>query len=196
MKYADTQLTKIFYSNCLIEAIKAKIKDPKHVKLLFIPKKYNEHNSISFHCFWMKDDIVYDFRAESFNKKHLWQLFLFKGHIRANEKKYYERIMRELTDNYCKKLSENLGKKLYFKDQYTENTERANMKLVERDWFKVSEIPESLEGEEVEIIYKNRNGKRCITYGFVKNNSVNIGPNKVPLFVKWSLSDPEEDDDC
>lgn len=37
-----TYISKYFYSNCLIEAIKAKIKHPIKVKIKYIPARLNE----------------------------------------------------------------------------------------------------------------------------------------------------------
>lgn len=44
------------YSNCLFEAIKAKIKDPKNVQIIFISPKINGGE---FHTFWADKDSVY-----------------------------------------------------------------------------------------------------------------------------------------
>lgn len=194
-KYLDKQLTKNFFSNCLFEALKAKIKDFKNVKIIFIPKKYNEWHSLAFHCFWLKDNVIYDFKSEK-HLNHIWQVFLFKGHIRANDKSFYERIMKERVDAYCRRLSKQLGAKLYFKDKFTEEAEQAEIKNPENSWFNINEIPTILEGEEVEVIYKNNSGKRCITYSIVKDSKVDIGKNKTPLFVRWALFDPNEGDEC
>ena len=39
------------YSNCLVEAIKAKIKDPKAVRIIYLPKKWNNG---ARHFMWIK----------------------------------------------------------------------------------------------------------------------------------------------
>ena len=44
------------YSNCLIEAIKAKVRDPKAVRIIYLPKKWN--NGVR-HFMWVKNDKVY-----------------------------------------------------------------------------------------------------------------------------------------
>lgn len=60
------------YSNCLIEALKAWIKDPKNVKIIYLPKKWNNG---SRHFLWIKNDKVYHYEAR--NEKH--NKYFFKG---------------------------------------------------------------------------------------------------------------------
>mgnify|MGYP002857447552 CR=1 FL=1 len=51
------------YSNCLFEALKAKIKDPKNVRIIRLPKEINHGYS---HYMWIKDGFVY----HSFDKNY------------------------------------------------------------------------------------------------------------------------------
>lgn len=44
------------YSNCLFEALKAKIKDPKYVRIIRLPK---EVNAGICHIMWIKGDTVF-----------------------------------------------------------------------------------------------------------------------------------------
>lgn len=60
------------YSNCLIEALKAWIKDPKNVKIIYLPKKWNYG---ARHFLWIKNDKVYHYEAR--NEKH--NKYFFKG---------------------------------------------------------------------------------------------------------------------
>ncbi|MGN0729048.1 hypothetical protein [Treponema sp.] len=71
---------QFFYSNCLFEAVRAKIKDWKNIKIMFIPKKYND--SGSFHFMWanVKTDESFDFKAET-NVTNPFKKVLFKGYI-------------------------------------------------------------------------------------------------------------------
>lgn len=66
------------YSNCLIEALKAKIKDPKNVTIHTFPAKVNGHG-IFPHFWWSVGDTGYDFKKTSRTK----QVLLFEGEIRS-----------------------------------------------------------------------------------------------------------------
>lgn len=58
-------------SNCLIEAIKAKIKDPKNVRIIALKKAWNDGN---LHFYWIDGNEVYHYEAPSSKAP-----FLFKG---------------------------------------------------------------------------------------------------------------------
>ena len=73
------KLTGEFYSNCLLEAIKAKLRDWKNVKLTYIPPRYNE--VFCPHFLW--SDGIYDYDFGYVEKQLKWyQIFWFKGRIR------------------------------------------------------------------------------------------------------------------
>ena len=57
------------YSNCLFEAIKAKIKDPKNVKIIRLPK---EVNLGKIHFMWIKNDFVYHAFKKNSKESDLW----------------------------------------------------------------------------------------------------------------------------
>lgn len=192
----DEKRSNIFYSNCLFEALKAKIKNPKNVKIFIVPRKLNERNSIGFHCFWKIDDIAYDFKCES-TVKYFWQLFLFKGYIRANNFVNYERLVYWSLEDHLKKISKNLGKKLGIEDPYSYR-ERPKPFPMESRWNKVREdkaIDKFFEDNEVQVFYKDENGNKHITYAVVHNGKVDIG-NYKPLYIKWALfADPYDGED-
>jgi hypothetical protein len=70
-------ISKEFYSNCFIEALKAKIKHPFKVKILYIPKKLNEEGCP--HFMWTDGTDDYEFGIDAYVKN----ILLFKGAIRA-----------------------------------------------------------------------------------------------------------------
>lgn len=74
-------ITKDFYSNCLIEALKHKLKDWENIKITYIPPQYNE--VFCPHFLWYDGEFDYDFGVE----KHLkwYQIFWFKGYIRQRK---------------------------------------------------------------------------------------------------------------
>ena len=49
----------MFYSNCLFESIKHKIKDWKNIKITYIPAQYNE--CFCHHFMWSDGEHDYDF---------------------------------------------------------------------------------------------------------------------------------------
>lgn len=76
------------WSNCLIEAIKAKIKDPKHVTIHKFPGKINNNFLIFPHFWWDDGEKGFDFKQEK-------QLFpnpiWFKGTLRSYPLKTYKK---------------------------------------------------------------------------------------------------------
>ena len=75
------------YSNCLIEAIKAKIKDPKHIKIHMIPLKLN-HNRV--HFYWTDSESFYHYINPNLRSKNtLW----FKGVNKIYDSKLFNSIM-------------------------------------------------------------------------------------------------------
>lgn len=90
-------------SNCLFEAIKAKIKDPKNVTIHHFPASING-NGIWPHFWWSIGETGYDFKKESETKQNI----LFSGKIRSYEKRVYEdriklEYKRALQKKYLKK---------------------------------------------------------------------------------------------
>lgn len=52
-------ISEYFYSNCLIEAIKAKIRHPIKIKIKYIPARLNE--VFCPHLMWHDGEYTYDF---------------------------------------------------------------------------------------------------------------------------------------
>lgn len=71
-------MEKLFYSNCLIQAIKAKIKNPKEIKLTYVSPFVNE--VFCPHILWSDGKNDYDFGIEMYLK--WYERFWFKGYIR------------------------------------------------------------------------------------------------------------------
>ena len=90
---------KLFYSNCLIEAIKAKIKNPK-IKITYISPKINE--VFSPHWLWSDGVNDYDFGIE---KELKWfQVFWFKGYIRKRNLGFNQKYKNKRKELYNNKL--------------------------------------------------------------------------------------------
>ena len=82
-------ISKDFYSNCLFEALKAKLKNPK-VKITYVSPFVNE--VFCPHFLWSDGKSDYDFGIERYLKLHerLW----FKGHIRQRALGFNEKYKR------------------------------------------------------------------------------------------------------
>lgn len=82
---------KEFYSNCLLEAIKAKVKLGKEIKIIHIKSKDGLH-----HWVWhdLKDGNIYDFQQLD-TIKHWHDLIYFRGRIRIRPYSVYENFLKE-----------------------------------------------------------------------------------------------------
>lgn len=91
------------YSNCLLEAIKAKLKDP-NVKIHKIPAKFSPLNTVFPHFWWSKGDRAFEFFSE---KSRRFQVILFKGEVQELPIKDMQdnirRFFRLYTEKQCKK---------------------------------------------------------------------------------------------
>lgn len=87
MAVKERNVGSMFYSNCLLEALKAKIKDPKRVKLTYLPPTVNE--CFCPHWLWSDGEHDYDFGVERYLKwyERIW----FKGHIRQRSLGFNEK---------------------------------------------------------------------------------------------------------
>ena len=98
-------ISKDYYSNCVIEAVKAKLKDWKHIKLTFVSPFDNE--VFCPHVLWSDGEYDYDFgfegRMEPFIK--IWTLH--KGHIRKRELGFNQRYKET-----CKKWARKHRRKM------------------------------------------------------------------------------------
>ena len=77
-------------SNCLFEAIKAKIKYRDSIKLIFIPPWKNEVPCPHFMWYDKLDANVYDFHSST-PINHWWQEIWFEGEIRCRPLEVYLR---------------------------------------------------------------------------------------------------------
>lgn len=77
-------VTHEYVSNCLIEAVKAKLKDPRHVKVYFCKPRITPNGHFQMlHFMWSNGTADYDFSDRYENGEKKWyQCLLFKGQIR------------------------------------------------------------------------------------------------------------------
>ena len=152
------------YSNCLIEALKAKIKDPKRVKIIYLNKKLNGCR----HFMWTESNTVNHYEAES-----KYDSFLFQGHIKKQSKDTFEAlILKRLASKrmdvvkYAKKFGFNSVNKPGFLDWVTycpdfdennlpkENKIAKLVLIINNDKIEVKKISECNLGDETYIKWK------------------------------------------
>ena len=82
------------FSNCLFEAVRAKIRYGKRVKIIHIKPKDNDANC--HHWMWHdpKENTVCDWYQE-YALKHWWDWVLHKGYIRVRPYSAYERWLKQ-----------------------------------------------------------------------------------------------------
>lgn len=85
-----------FKSNCLIEALKAKIRNPRKVRLTIV--KQSEAGCL--HVLWSDGEADYDFGTERYlnNIQKLW----FTGNIRKRRLGFNERFKRQMDAKWSK----------------------------------------------------------------------------------------------
>lgn len=81
-------ITNNFYSNCLLEALKAKLKCFGYIKILPVKSK---DNLLHFMWFDKRDNNIYSFE-QIYTPKHWINLLWFKGHIVIRSRIAYERM--------------------------------------------------------------------------------------------------------
>ena len=88
-------ITPEYVSNCMLEALKVKLKDPFRVKLFFCKPIFEPGHFEMFHFMWTDGKADYDFSDHYYDPEHNFppKLF-FRGHIRKFKlgfaKKYKE----------------------------------------------------------------------------------------------------------
>lgn len=96
-------ITNEFSSNCLIEAIKAKCKNPKDVKLYFCWPYIKPTGGLgSMHLLWEDKNYSYDFSDAEYSDNHSFiELFWYRGYIRRWPKGFARRFAKHR--NYRRK---------------------------------------------------------------------------------------------
>ena len=82
--------TKLFYSNCLWEALKAKLRNWKSVKIYILPPKYNEVKC----CHFMWTDGVHDYDFGVNRYLRWYQRLWFRGTINRHKLGWAQRLIR------------------------------------------------------------------------------------------------------
>lgn len=83
-----------YYSNCLIEALRAKIRGCG-VKLYFCKPQMSNNHFQMFHIMWSDGTADYDFSDSEESDLPFWKTLLYKGHIRQFDLGFAERYSRQ-----------------------------------------------------------------------------------------------------
>ncbi len=98
------------YSNCLFEAIKAKLKDPKNVQIIFLPQRLNIYKGC--HFLWIDktcgSDIFFEFVDDS-KKARTRRHFFFKGHVSSTSKESLQRAINAKLNREALKIERKYG---------------------------------------------------------------------------------------
>lgn len=78
-----------YYSNCLIEAVKAKLKNWKQIKITYVSPFYNE--VFCPHILWSDGEYDYDFGNEGKGDQGILNWTLHEGHIRKRQLGYNQK---------------------------------------------------------------------------------------------------------
>ncbi len=76
-------ITPEFKSNCLLEALKAKVQNMSQVKLYFCRSRITENGRFQWmHLMWSDGENDYDFSDKSDRDCSFWEYFWYSGAIR------------------------------------------------------------------------------------------------------------------
>ena len=95
MKKTFKIISKDYYSNCMIEAVKAKIKDWKHVKITYVSPFKNK--VFCPHFLWSDGENDYDFGIEGLGARGIIDWTIHKGHIRKRGLGFNQRYKETCT---------------------------------------------------------------------------------------------------
>lgn len=114
-------ISKDFYSNCLIEAFKAKFKNWKNIKIIFIPRKYNHGNN--FHVMWknLTTNELFEFVHAGDKMPTMLQTFFEKGHILQTSWERHNRFIQIGVQKKVMAFEKKLEKKMDFVSMNVEN---------------------------------------------------------------------------
>lgn len=90
MKQKFTYITEEYCSNCLLEAIKAKLKN-KDIKIYYCkPRITGNRNFQMLHFMWTDGKADYDFSDNEEDELPWYRCFLFRGRIRKFKRGFAE----------------------------------------------------------------------------------------------------------
>lgn len=167
-------ISKDYFSNCLIEAIKMKLKNWKDIKIHILPT-YLINEKIG-HFYW-ENKITNKFYGFQPTKKSVFKWF-FNGHVAE----YSSEQQEELVNYYLRNMIRSLENKLNFKSDFN----RILDDLSEAHWrdfypnTKTSHFKENNRFDYIEGAYKDNNGNDIIKfYEIGKEGIINPDNDKI-----------------
>ena len=91
--WRSAEMKDEFYSNCFIEMVKAKLRNPA-VKVMYLPAFLNE--CYCPHWMWLDDDGEHDFYSKG--RLPWWKWFWHKGRIRTVHRGCYKGCIDQMID--------------------------------------------------------------------------------------------------
>lgn len=88
-------ISDFYYSNCMIEALKAKIRNPSKVRVYFCKPDFRKGHFQFIHFMWDDEDASYDFSDCEEDRLPLYKLFFFKGKIRRFKHGFAEKYSKQ-----------------------------------------------------------------------------------------------------
>lgn len=110
LSVCSTPHSRVFISNCLLEAVKAKLRNWKDVKIIYIPSWLNPNRKHPNHFLWInkKTNLCYEFTTlKPFNQYKLPLTFM-RGCISVHSIKYYNDYMNRFVKVRCHQLEDRL----------------------------------------------------------------------------------------
>lgn len=114
-------VSKDFYSNCLIEAVKAKLINWKTTKFIFIPKKYNTSGTCHFIWKNLNTNELYEFVSLKEGRVNLLRALFEKGHIIRTPWERHNRFVQLGVQRKVLTFERKLEKKMDFVSINVEN---------------------------------------------------------------------------
>lgn len=109
-------VSKEFYSNCMIEAAKRKIRNPG-IKIYFCRPRITENGNLQmFHFMWSDGKADYDFSSSKENDVPLYKNLLFKGAVRKFDLGFAEKYSKYRNERKERKTQEMTGQAWKKKD--------------------------------------------------------------------------------
>lgn len=83
-----------YRSNCFVEAMKAKIKNPKEVKVYFCKPQFIKHSKFKMpHFMWSDGKYDFDFSCDRDTLLHWYECFWFTGRIKRYKLGFAKRLL-------------------------------------------------------------------------------------------------------
>ena len=112
-------ISKDFYSNCFIEAIKAKIMNWKKHRVLCIPKRINHESNCHYVWIDKETEKIYEFVSDK--QLNFFETLFYKGHIQEIPAERHSILMEKYLNSVIDKYVDKLEIKYAFKSGHSKN---------------------------------------------------------------------------